>query len=60
MKSTKLVAAAAAVALVGVSLAAVSTSTAGAAGKTLIISSDLPLQGASADASRDTNRAMEL
>lgn len=30
------------------------------AGKTLIISSDLPLQGASADASKDTNLALDL
>jgi len=31
-----------------------------AEGKTLIVSSDLPLQGASADASADTNLAMQL
>ena len=59
MNSKKLAAAVVAVAMTGVAAAA---STAGAAtkGKTLIISSDLPLQGASADASRDTNRALEL
>jgi branched-chain amino acid transport system substrate-binding protein len=58
MKAMKLVAAAAAVAMIGG--AAASTAGAAAKGKTLIISSDLPLQGASADASRDTNRALEL
>lgn len=57
MKAMKLVAAAAAVALVG---GAAATAGAVSKAKTLIISSDLPLQGASADASRDTNRAMEL
>ncbi len=57
MKAMKLVAAAAAVALVG---GAAATAGAASKSKTLIISSDLPLQGASADASRDTNRAMEL
>jgi branched-chain amino acid transport system substrate-binding protein len=36
------------------------TVTNAAASKTLIIGTDLPLQGASADASADTNRAIEL
>jgi branched-chain amino acid transport system substrate-binding protein len=36
------------------------TAAAAAAGDALIVSSDLPLQGASADASKDTNLAMQL
>jgi branched-chain amino acid transport system substrate-binding protein len=36
------------------------TKAAAAAGDALIVSSDLPLQGASADASKDTNLAMQL
>jgi branched-chain amino acid transport system substrate-binding protein len=39
---------------------ATTTGGGGAAGKTLVISSDLPLQGASSDASRSTNNAIKL
>ena len=37
-----------------------STAAAGGGAKTLIVSTDLPLQGASADASADTNNAIQL
>ena len=43
-----------------VGLAAPSVTNAAASKKVLIIGTDLPLQGASADASADTNRAIEL
>lgn len=61
---TKSVKAIAAFAALGLVLAACSSSgdggDAGGAGKTLIISSDLPLQGSAADANNSTNEAIEL
>ena len=57
MKVTK--ALAAALPLMLVAAACGSTSSSGSGGGGLVISSDLPLQGASADASKDTNLALK-
>ena len=57
MKVTK--ALAAALPLMLVAAACGSTSSSGSGGGGFVISSDLPLQGASADASKDTNLALK-